>query len=52
MVNITALVTTRAWNINSLRLSDAYMRHDLMACHLANAKPLSKPMMEYYQLKW
>ena len=40
--------------INSLRSSDAYMRHwtgpslvQIMACHLFGAKPLSEPMLEY-----
>ena len=39
--------------INSLRSSDACMRRSLvqiMACHLVGAKPLSEPMLGYYQL--
>ena len=42
---------------NSLRPSDAYMRQhnmptllQIMACRLFSAKPLSKPMLPYYQL--
>ena len=48
------------WNgtsINSLRLSDAYMRQKtrppllkIMACRLIGAKPLFEPMLEYCQL--
>ena len=41
--------------INSLRPSDAYIRHwtgssmvQIMACRLFGAKPLSEPMLEYY----
>ena len=40
--------------INSLRQSDVYMHHQprpslvqIMACHLAGAKPLSEPMLVY-----
>ena len=43
--------------VNSLRPSDAYMRHQprpslvqMMACHLIGAKPLSEPMLYYCQL--
>ena len=42
--------------INTLRPSDAYMRHQnklslvqIKDCRLTGAKPLSGPMMEYYQ---
>ena len=44
-------------DINSLRPSDAYMHPQprtslaqIMACRLFGAKPLSEPMLEYYQL--
>ena len=40
---------------NSLRPADAYMRHpprpllvEIMACRLVGAKPLSEPMLEYF----
>ena len=43
--------------LNSLRPSDAYMRQwhkpllvQIMACRLSGAKPLSEPMLPYYQL--
>ena len=49
-----------AWQqviINSLRLSDVYLRHqispslaEIMACHLFSTKPLSAPVLYYCQL--
>ena len=43
--------------LNSLRLSDTYMHHQsrsslvqIMACRLVSAKPLSEPILEYFQL--
>ena len=52
------LIFARSWWVNSLRLSYAYMRQDnitkllqIMACRLVGAKPLSEPMLEYYQFE-
>ena len=50
------LFTRISSNINSLRPKDAYVRHQLksalaqiMACRLFGAKPLSEPMLYYFQ---
>ena len=57
VVYTTVAILFRPEWVNSLRPNDAYMRQktrpslvEIMACRLSGAKPLSQPMMTYYQL--